>query len=348
MKKHLIIFFILASLSSCQNKDYALEHISFTYDSFKSIELTNPDVISTEGMFLGKPVSVNYHPQDFLLISDPKNTKQLIVFDLRAKRFMLEVNRGRSDNELLHLKDVTISGNNLYLSSTSDKKILKMSYNENNRNFIFDKSFSFSNQFLRGIPYKDGFITLASASSEDRFHIWDKHLNVIDTLGTFPSQGINAEGSLHNGVLQSDIGVYSNYVICAYKGVDYIDIYKDLTLVRRLRGPELDDVSIKIKEYPNGMVATYLTPDKITYSKIVTNDDGFWVGYNGCVIEEKEIPTSDDLKIKKIFHFKWDGTPCESYILDNPISDFTIDHTTNTLYGLTDNPEPILISYKLL
>jgi len=41
------------------------------------------------------------------------------------------------------------------------------------------------------------------------------------------------------------------------------------------------------------------------------------------------------------------GNPLQRYTLDSPIFTFTINPTTNKLYGLSDNPEFHVIEYQL-
>ena len=49
----------------------------------------------------------------------------------------------------------------------------------------------------------------------------------------------------------------------------------------------------------------------------------------------------------QLFVFDDKGNPLQRYTLDSPIFTFTINPTTNKLYGLSDNPEFHVIEYQL-
>lgn len=341
-----IISLLIVILTSCQiNKNQGMA--SFTLDDFKPIQLSQPNTIECDSLFMGKPGSIHFHPDNFLLIADRRNVKLLHIIDLEDNSSVMKINPGRAQNELLSVWDVTIKGNDVYLSSIYENKLLKLHYNSLNREFDFNSSIQFPQQFLRCIPYDSGYLTYASASSNDRFYMWDNSINVVDTIGNFPVDGIIGEVPLHNGVLQSDLSVHENKIVASYKGIDYIDIYKNLSLCKRIHGPVLKDVEVKEREFSNGSVVTSLSPDMSIFNRIIATDNGFYVGYVGYVSNGKDIPTSEDMSIKQILHFTWDGKPDYVYILDKSIQDFAIDTESGVVYCLTASPEPDIISYML-
>ena len=83
------------------------------------------------------------------------------------------------------------------------------------------------------------------------------------------------------------------------------------------------------------------------FNRIIATDNGFYVGYVGYVSNGKDIPTSEDMSIKQILHFTWDGKPDYVYILDKSIQDFAIDTESGVVYCLTASPEPDIVSYML-
>lgn len=340
------LFILTVILTSCQiNKSQGV--VSFTLEDFKPIQLSQPTIVECEGLFMGKPGSIHFHPDKFLLIADRRNVKLLHIIDLEDKSSVMEINPGRAQNELLSVWDVAIKDKDVYLSSIYENKLLKLHYDSLNREFKFNGSLQFPQQFLRCIPYDSGYLTYASASSKDRFYMWDNSISVVDTIGNFPLNGIISDVPLHNGVLQSDLNVHENKIVVSYKGIDYIDIYKKLSLYKRIHGPVLKDVEVKERKFNNGSVTTYLSPDMSIFNRIIATDDGFYVGYVGYVSNGKDIPTSEDMSIKIILHFTWDGKPNHSYILDRSIQDFAIDTESGVVYCLTANPEPAIVSYIL-
>ena len=48
-----------------------------------------------------------------------------------------------------------------------------------------------------------------------------------------------------------------------------------------------------------------------------------------------------------LFVYDWDGNPVKRYILDIPINRISYDKEKNSIYGFSNNPEGVLIEYKL-
>ena len=334
-------------LTSCRNSE-SQRAVDFTLNDFKFVQLSAPDTIECEGLFLAKPATIQFHPDGFLFVADRKNVKMLHIIDLENRSSTMGLPSGRAENELLTIWDITVHDRDVYLSSIYESKLLKLHYIPDNRVFLIDSCLQFPNQFMRCIPYKNGYLTFASASSKDRFYLWEGSTSVTDTVGSFPTDGIIGNAPLHNGVLQSDISVHGNKIVSSYKGIDYIDIYKDNILDKRIHGPVHKDVEVKERVFGNGAVSTSLSPDMSVFNKVIASENGFWVGYVGFVSNGKDIPTPEEMRIKKILHFSWDGEPDMAYLLDKSIEDFAIDANSNVLYCLIVNPEPAIISYSLM
>lgn len=334
------IFFVL--FTACKS-DRVLSYVSFTVDDFEQVNLsvTESEGVECKDLFLGRPMSLVYHPDDFLLIRDSGTDRQLTVVDLLQMTSSSEINRGRSANELLYLWDISVSDHDIFVSSLNDNKLLRMEYDNDCRKFEYAETIVFPESFYRCAPFDGDYLTFPSASSKHRFHLWNRNVEIKDTIGTFPSDGIDSDVLPDNGLFQSVLAVSPNgkCLATAYIGIDYIDVYDDLGLCARIRGPECFDVSSKTKIVSDGHAFSFLRPDITAYTCIVGTESCFYVGYVGLKMSRNTIPDSDGFKIKTIFSFSWSGMPMKAYILDKPVDSFCVDEKSGTLYFLMSNPE---------
>lgn len=302
-----------------------------------------------DDLILAFPTEISYHKDGFLLISDRQKNKQLNVIDLVRNTCVDLVNKGRAENELISLWDVSVRDDDIYLSSMIENKVIKLKYDSEERSFTFDSSILLPNQFMRCVANDSGFVTLASASSGERFSRYDDKGNYLDSFGTFPSEGIKNYKDANNGIFQSDISLSPDgvYMVSAYKTIDYIDIYCDKVLKERLRGPKMYTGTINSIEVSEGRFMYSLFPMNFACKGVIADDSGFWVGFIGKELKKGEIPTPDMNQVSEIFHLDWNGNVLETYELETPVDAFTIDHETATMYCVINSPEPHIVMYKL-
>jgi hypothetical protein len=319
-------------------------------DERNCIRLSEADavILDTNNEFLTYPVEITYHNDGFLLLKEKGNLGQLLVIDLLTDNYTQLINKGRAENELLNLWDLAVSDNDIYLSSILESKVLTLNYDKEKRIFDFGHSFYLPIQFMRCIPSNNGFITMASPSSGNRFEQYDTKGTFLNNFGTFPSDGIKNYKDANNALFQSDIAIApdGNHFVSAYKTIDYIDIYLSGKLKKRLRGPEFISGTIKSIEAGGGVMFSF-SPNYFAFKEVVAGADGFWVGFIGKEIRPGEIPTPDMNKISMIFHFDWNGGLVDTYVLDHPVDSFTIDLQTSTMYCISNSEEPRILVYKL-
>ena len=202
---------------------------------------------------------------------------------------------------------------------------------------------------MKCAPTDDGYITLASGSSGKRIFLWNNNLEVTDTLGSYPTEGIENLKNANNAALQSDWDFSPDglHFVTAYKKIDYIDIYESNVLKKRIRGPKIYDVTINRRKVGDDAYMTTVSPSHFAYKTVVADNNGFWVGYLGLEIINGMIPTQDMNRLSKVFHFDWDGNLIQTYRFDNPVENFGIDSEANTMYCLTGSPDPRILIYKL-
>lgn len=327
------------------------EESLFTMDSIEHIQLPSisSQRIMMEDLFLARPSSLAYHDNDFLLVGDRGMATQLVVIDLKQNSVYRDINKGRSSNELLALWDILVQDDGLFLSSLLENKLIKMDYDSDNRRFVYSDLMYFPQQFMHCTPIDGGYLTFGSASSGNRFVRWTENLTVIDTVGTFPVEGITGHEEAENGVLQSEFAVSPDKkkIAVAYKNIDYIEIYEDGILTNRIRGPRKYEVSIRTDEVGDGAYRTSVLPLNLAYKSIKATRRGFYAGYIGLKPINGMIPTPDMNRIRKIFHFDWEGNLIRVYTFENPVEDFAIDERSGLIYCLNNDPEPNIVKYNM-
>ncbi|MCM1177410.1 MAG: TolB-like 6-bladed beta-propeller domain-containing protein [Clostridium sp.] len=313
---------------ACSNEKNS-QFVPFDINDFEQISLRIADAerIECENLFLAKPMSIVYHPDNFIIVRDKGADRQLTIIDLTLNTASNIIERGRATNELVSPWDISVSDRDIYVSSLNDNKLIRLQLDSADRTFGYSETFNFNESFFRCIPYRNKFLTLAPANSGHRFHLWNTESEIIDTLGNFPP----VCDKLDNGLLQSVLtsSPDGRYLAAAYIGADYIDVYENLELKARLRGPEKFDVH----------ATSCLVPDITAYTCIAGTEKGFYAGYVGMKIGKKMELSPDDFKVKIILHFSWDGSPIKAYLLDIPVDSFAVDEKSGYIYFLTSDPE---------
>lgn len=357
MYKSVIMLFIALSAFSCRQRDKSYDELQsakenlFALDSVEVIRLLSGEAepLEIEGILLARPTTLAYHHGGFLLLNDRGAPKQLLIVDLLENTFYREIGKGRANNELLYLWDVIVNNEDIFLSSLYEMKVLRMTFNVDTRRFFFSESVFFPQQFLHCLPVKEGFLTFAPAASGNRFVQWSKDIVPVDTIGTFPVEGIENLKDADNAALQSD-AVFSSdgtKMAVSYKNIDYIDLYRNGTLIKRIRGPRKYDVTVRTEEIGNGFVMTSVYPQYFAYRSITATKNGFWAGYIGLKAPVGMMPTPDMNRIREIFYFDWDGNLRCVYTFDEPIDAFAIDESSEIMYCLISTPEPSIVKYHI-
>ncbi|MBE6234685.1 MAG: hypothetical protein E7112_00445 [Bacteroidales bacterium] len=356
IKRFLLVLMFVLSVSSCRQREHANKNTNTTENLFKidsvgivTLHPMEAEFLEINDMFLAVPTALSYHKDNFLIINDGADAKQLVIVDLEKRTFCREIQKGRANNELINLWDVVVFNDDLFLSSINERKIIKMKYDSGARKFHFSESRFFPHQFLHCSPTNVGYLTFASASSGNRFVRWTESLEPIDTIGSYPKDGVVNYVDAENGALQSDFtfSPEGDRMAISYKNIDYIDLYEGDDLIKRIRGPQEYEVTVRTDNLGNGNSMTYVTPLHFAYKSISASSSGFWAGYIGLKPPSGIVPTQDMNRIREVYHFDWDGNLKRIYKFINPIEAFAINEDSNIMYCIQNDPEPVILMYKL-
>lgn len=322
---------------------------TFTLDSFDRIAV--PDsagrIYENDSLFLGDPHMIRVHPDGSLVVLDVRNTEQIIIIDPETDRIATAIKHGRGPNEIMSVRDMNISDGDIWISGMSEQKILRLARAEGQKDFVPHAVCKTADQFLRAVPFTEGrILTLASASSGNRFHILDLQGITRDTVGSFPASGQAADITPNNAIFQSDISVSPDgrHTAVACRSLEYIDIYdSDMNLRRRLQGPMGIDPAIKTVNTPIG-TRFVQDPMWFVFNDVVSDDKGFMVGYIGV---SPKTEADFDAGTNTILTFDWKGRPQTAYEFESDIVSFDLDRKNGKMYCLANRPEPVIIVYDL-
>ena len=191
------------------------------------------------------------------------------------------------------------------------------------------------------------FMTTAYNSTQKRLSFYDSEGKFIETKGEYPEYGEiltpfeKIEGLSCYATLSPD----KNGIFLFYKQTDLIELYDIYgNLKKRIQGPDLffpvikqtiQDESVHVNSVSGQSRDAYFSPLSI---------NGRVYGlYSGIYFNRENHKYLKD----QLFVFDDKGNPLQRYTLDSPIFTFTINPTTNKLYGLSDNPEFHVIEYQL-
>lgn len=348
MKKGITILLLAFCAASCGRQAADVAPRTFTLDSFETITLPAGETYGSDGLFLGDPHIIRVHPDGYLVVLDVRNTDQVAIIDLATGRIQTSVKHGRGPNEMISVRDITVRDGDIWLSGMSDQKILRLAYDSQQRGFTPEPVCRTADQFLRAVPFTgDRILTLASASSENRFHLLGRDGVTRDTVGVFPASGHIAETAKpNNAIYQSDISVSPDgrhtAVVC--RSLEYIDIYDaDMNLTARMQGPQGIDPGIKVIGSDAG--ARFVQdPMWFVFNDVVSDNDGFAVGYIGI---SPKTDADFDAGINTILTFDWKGRPQKAYKLESDAVSFDIDRRNGRMYCLVNTPEPVIMVYDL-
>lgn len=191
------------------------------------------------------------------------------------------------------------------------------------------------------------FMTTAYNSTQKRLSFYDSEGKFIETKGEYPEYGEiltpfeKIEGLSCYATLSPD----KNGIFLFYKQTDLIELYDIYgNLKKRIQGPDLffpvikqtiQDESVHVNSVSGQSRDAYFSPLSI--------NGRVYVLYSGIYFNRENHKYLKD----QLFVFDDKGNPLQRYTLDSPIFTFTINPTTNKLYGLSDNPEFHVIEYQL-
>jgi hypothetical protein len=191
------------------------------------------------------------------------------------------------------------------------------------------------------------FVSSSLADSECLLSVYDKE-GVQDTAQIVPYPELNhldlpgniAKRFFENRIYYSEA---NDKIVLFYVYTDLIDIYdSSLHLLARIHGPDQFIPELKVSEVDGKKHAhTIAHKTKFACLSSCLSTDKIWALYYGIYPERgKELQN-------RIFVYDYTGKPLQIYLLEYPISAFCVDEENHAIYGLSEQPEPCVVKYRL-
>lgn len=288
------------------------------YDSFLAIEALGEDHLFAVYNLntrkkVGEHIRQGQGPEEMLAPLFVNRTDSVAIFDqMTSNLFMYPKSEFFGNGEIVSAQKYQFTESPLFSTlGKMEKQYLSVAYRPEALSYIFDsvgkKIGNFgSYPFLPAESYSDLEIVEAFRSS-------------LTTNGT-------------------------DRVAFCYNYTDLIDIYDaEGKLIKELYGPE--QFYSKFVEFHEGdIVGSKGTPETFRdafYVPLGTSEH-FYVLYMGNYVR---VPDYKFLG-KHVFVFDWEGNPKTHYQLDQGVSYITVDEANRVIYGISDDPEYHLVSFK--
>ena len=345
----LVVFLILHSCDNIEKVKVDFEENSFpeeVYFDAKGEEYFNPNLI------LLNPNFILYHPDSFLIIHDLGAPFLIKIVDMETGVIQEVIRKGRGPHEMLVAWGTRLIDNDVWVFGAQLKKMCRLKVDENRRFYVSDEV-SIKD---KGVPEvialsEEMFVGLSSYGDENRLTYYNSRGEIIKRMGQFPPLNNNSSFKVGNSnIFLSAMNSSSSgdKVVLACLNTDIIEIYDvNKGIVKRLHGPEGVQISAKKKDVgPGFMVVT--TPKFKSFRKGIWSDDGeFWLPYLGYMPKKGGERSRENIYVKKIFCFDWNGNPVKKIEFSVPFLSFAVNKSEGKIYCLLEEEEPKIIIYSM-
>lgn len=350
---------ILVSLSACNNE---MKYVSIidpsTFDdtSFQTHKVLVHEEINSE--IIGSLARMSLIG-DHLFIVDSKLDSIIHVVNVKNNTYTRKIiPRGNGPGEMLSAENVvsSIDQKAIWLYDLTQRQwnrfcIADIHMNKWNREadkIQFSKIDKHRTYIESPIWISDSlFVCLDLYSYENRFLIFDRQINLIDSIKN-PKLRFNCEiqSEILSDIFSShmDVSPDCNHIVLAGRYLDIIEIYsRDGKLKELMKGPtkDFDFKYDESKSIQNGSLIK--SPDtKRAFVRIKTTHQKIYLLYSGRTKSDPDHYSYGRI----VYVFDYNGTPLAKYELDTLIADFAIDKSDSTWYAIA-YPELSIVKFKL-
>lgn len=324
----------------------------FTEESFgKEICLSDSYVYKHDSLLLNMPSWIRFHPDSFLIIQDMYTSELIKILDLKKNTVQQVIRRGKGPGEMIVAWGIETLGNDLYVYCGQLRKIIILTPDKN-------RLFQITNEYSLAEKNTSHFYPLTKELSacpsnfgdDNRLAILNGKGELIRKMGDYPvlynSPGVKPDNNIFTFFMSGSPD--GNKIVAACVHTDIIEIY-DLAdnSMKRIQGPLGIQMAVKTVNAGIGTSVDRI-PLYLTYGRIARNENEFWVGYCGLLVDRKVRPLPYQTSSQKIFCFDWQGNPVRSIVLNSSFIAFDVDWVGKDLYALEWHNEILeVVSYSL-
>lgn len=346
MKKNFILFCLsLLLIIACSPKSDYNNSVYITYKDFKEVEKLESNVLIFDSLIM-KPFSMQKH--DTVLIIRNLNTEKIFqLFNLNTdKEIGQRISVGQGPNEMLSPFFVSCD-TAIILFDMSNSTISKFTVED----FIHEKDptpyekIKLAEQILSEIVMLGDEIIGSLYHSEAPYYKFDENGNKTTPFGSYPVSNLSySESELASAYFSAITSNSLDKVAVSHFWSDLISIYdKNGTLIKNIHGPEHFYPHLKTFD-ENGMTFSKAVPGKSrdAFYCPISIGNNLFVLFNGKDPYEKEYNTLS----KRILVYSWDGVPQKIYELDRGVSRIIVDEKNKKIYGITSDPEYMILEFS--
>lgn len=343
--KFILSIFFFCICVSCTN--LKKENYDFTFESIKTnISLDKYENLVFANLLIGIPDWIRFHPDSFLIIVDRSTQAQLKIIDLKAKSRQELILQGKGPGEMISPFGLEIDGSDIYVFCYQLSKMIVLSP-DNNRKFFVSREFKLREKDLMTFSIINNGSLVFQSKTDDltRLTFFNKEGELLMKTGGFPplknARRILSINEVFSSWIKSSPDRDKIVMACAY--TDIIEIFdKTGKLNKRIQGPLGIQLSARNQDVGIG-TRIKRDPAYLIWQKLYTDNDEFWVGYNGYKLEHGVRHSQSFFFPQQIFCFDWKGNPLRTYNFKNKFLDFDVDKKSKSLYALIWENEDIVI-----
>lgn len=347
-----ILSILLLSLFSCNKKEIEPPEI---FEDSLSIQ---GEILDSNLEYIGLPAQAILI-DSFLIIKDNANASKrefsIHIINVKQNKYITSTCRkGRGPKEIVNALSLSRSiSNKRSFTVYSRFKYSFFDFNIDsilkNNNYLPKRTMTFKEPYLIPVhlpnhqymaigPFEQGRYRVSDSLGENHRYRFDypqdpDHKNVPNKFKSKAYQGnfclqLNgnyfAFGALNSGILE------------------FFQATQDKIL--KIKDWHFYYPEYRIKPDPNRISAPVSPDNKFAFTAMSGTENYLYILYSGRTFREYQsrIIYSRDLLV-----FTWSGKPVLRYSLDREIWAFSVDEKDQTLYGITNLPEPALIKFKL-
>ncbi|MBI9063125.1 MAG: hypothetical protein JEZ14_14175 [Marinilabiliaceae bacterium] len=338
--------FVLLILYSCQHKE--MEKLSFVDDSFNSgFKLSKGKVVDINDTAFALPISIKYHPKDYLICSEIKSNDLLTIVNLKTGAIQKVVKKGRGPNECIHVGSVSIVNDDIWVYGPALQKMLHLKLDSVGA-FYIKEEFRINEQMPRCIALTNELFAGTSFSKYRVSYYNRKGDFLYGTLG-LPKEIAPNVDIIPNVVFQTAITATPDgkHVVLANQFIDVLESYSDIgdtTFV--LIGPDGFRTNVKPRKIGGGRTFP-MDPLCLAYAEVTAVENEIWGSYIG-VQKQKGSSSQGGMDVpKQIFCFSCQGQLLRKIEFDNGFISFAVDSKKAKVFCLVHEPDIKIVQYDI-
>jgi hypothetical protein len=344
----LSVFFLLSCSDNGQKKFKDAAY--YDYEDFGDPICLKGEILSLDTIW--KPIRIWTEDSLLVFIESMQDYHVDTYHKTKGYKIAENISRGMGPNEQLSCWTLQFTSKHVWAFDMQASTIiaypkadfLTQSY------ILPEKTIRLKDVFATGLIYlpNDSVVASSLADIHHLLSVYNRD-GIKDTSKIIPYPEIYSlalSGSVAKRIFENRIyyNEKNNRIVLFYVYTDLIDIYDtNFNLLARIHGPDQFIPELSVSQI-EGIQHIHMQKDKTKFAYLsgyLTSNE-IWALYYGIVPEQgKELQN-------RIFVYDYNGRPLRRYQLEYPVSTFCIDDDNHIIYGLSEQPDPCVVQFKMV